>query len=52
MRGFLLVTGAPILFLLLVRLIPRTQSEKARAGAIGSRPLPVGRQAVLEGDRS
>jgi sulfoxide reductase heme-binding subunit YedZ len=51
MRGFLIVTGAPILFLLLVRVLPRRQSEIARARARRSE-IPIGRPATAEGELS
>jgi len=47
LRAFLLLTGAPILFLFLVRVLPRRQAEVERARARAARPrLPV---AATEG---
>ena len=42
LRGFMLVTGAPILYLFLVRVLPRRRAEveRARAQARERRPQP------------
>jgi sulfoxide reductase heme-binding subunit YedZ len=52
LRGLLLVTGAPILFLLLVRIIPRRQSDIARARTVSTRPLALRCPAAAEGESS
>jgi methionine sulfoxide reductase heme-binding subunit len=52
LRAFLLITGAPILFLLLVRILPRRQSEIARTRTGSARPLALGRPAAVEGESS
>ena len=51
LRAFLLVTGAPILFLLLVRFLPRRKSEVERARS-RTGGLRVGRPATAEGKPS
>jgi methionine sulfoxide reductase heme-binding subunit len=48
LRAFMLVTGAPILFLLLVRILPRRRSETERARRPVPRPQPAA-VAVVEG---
>ena len=49
LRAFLLVTGAPILFLLLVRVLPRRKREPERARPAQRRPAQVPASAMAEG---
>jgi methionine sulfoxide reductase heme-binding subunit len=52
LRGFLLITGAPILFLLLVRILPQRQSEKAGVGARSPNAIAHAHRPALEGERA
>ncbi len=49
LRAFLLVTGAPIVFLLLVRILPRRRREAERARPVRHRPAQVPASAMAEG---
>jgi methionine sulfoxide reductase heme-binding subunit len=51
LRAFMLVTGAPILFLGLVRILPRRANEVERARALRRRPAPLQAVAAAEGER-
>ena len=52
LRAFLLVTGAPILFLLLVRILPRRKGEKKPAGARSPSAFAPRRRAALGGEQA
>lgn len=49
LRGFMLITGAPILFLLLVRVLPRRKSEVERARAARRAPVALPVAVAAEG---
>jgi methionine sulfoxide reductase heme-binding subunit len=52
LRAFMLVTGAPILFLLLVRILPRRKSEVERARAARRPRVAIPVAAAAEGSES